>query len=146
MLTIAIIRGSTKESLDKVRERLLGDEQVRQMIRARAYEIYKLRGGQPGREAQDWLRAEREVLAFLIAREPSRAEEKESRPSTAPTVSAAPEKNAAPARRKSRRPPQPKKEPTKRAASKKPPASKATPKRGNAPRFEENKYKNPGDR
>lgn len=136
----------TKESLDRVRERLLGDEQVRQMIQARAYEIYELRGGQPGREAQDWLRAEREVLAFLIAREPSRAEDNESRSSTAAIVFAAPEKNAAPARRKSRGAPKPKKEATKRAASKKPPASKATPKRSNAPRFEESKYKNPGDR
>src|SRR3989442_3535184 len=92
----------TNESLDRVRERLLGDEQVQQMIRARAYEIYRLRGGQPGREAQDWLHAEREVLAFLIARESSGAEEKESRPSTAATVSAAPEKTAAPKKRKSR--------------------------------------------
>ena len=112
----------TKESLEKLRERLLRDEQVQQMIRARAFEIYELRGGQPGREAQDWLRAEREVLAFLIARESTRVEEKESRPSTAAKVSAAPETTTAPAKLKPRRVSEPKKRSTKHAASKKTPA------------------------
>lgn len=129
----------TNESLDRVRERLLGDEQVQQMIRARAYEIYRLRGGQPGREAQDWLRAEREVLAFLIARESSGAEKKDSRPSTAPTVSAAPEKIATPKKRRSRGVSNPKKEPTKRAVSKKTPASKGAPIRSKTPSVEESK-------
>lgn len=45
------------------------------MIQARAYEIYVMRGGMPGGEAQDWFKAESEVLAFLIADESSRAEE-----------------------------------------------------------------------
>lgn len=31
-------------------------------IRARAYEIYLERGGQPGHEVEDWLQAEREVI------------------------------------------------------------------------------------
>lgn len=30
-------------------------------IRNRAYEIYLQRGGQPGDESEDWLRAEREL-------------------------------------------------------------------------------------
>ena len=32
-----------------------------QEIRNRAYEIYLLRGGQPGYELEDWLQAEREL-------------------------------------------------------------------------------------
>lgn len=32
-------------------------------IRQRAYEIYEERGCTPGQEGEDWLRAEREVLA-----------------------------------------------------------------------------------
>jgi Protein of unknown function (DUF2934) len=32
-------------------------------IRVRAYEIYQQRGNQPGSEHEDWLLAEREVLA-----------------------------------------------------------------------------------
>ena len=39
-------------SLDQTRE---------QEIRNRAYEIYLQRGGQPGDELSDWLRAEREL-------------------------------------------------------------------------------------
>src|SRR5215510_7503458 len=127
-----------KESLDKLRERLLGDENVQQMIRARAYEIYELRGGQPGREAQDWLRAEREVLAFLVARGSGRAEEKEPRPSTASTASASPDTR--PARRKSRLASEPKKGSTTRAASKRTPTSRAKAKRNRkTPGVEESK-------
>ena len=32
-----------------------------QEIRNRAYELYLLRGGQPGYELEDWLQAEREL-------------------------------------------------------------------------------------
>jgi hypothetical protein len=32
-------------------------------IRVRAYEIYRARGAQPGRELEDWLQAERELTA-----------------------------------------------------------------------------------
>jgi hypothetical protein len=111
----------TREGLEEVRRRLLGDQQVQQMIRDRAFEIYELRGGQPGGAAQDWLRAEREVLAFLIARESTRAKEK------------SPEAAAAPVKRRSRRASQPKKESTKRPASKKPSASKGKSKRSRKP-------------
>ena len=57
----------TKETLEEIRERLLRQHNVQQMIAVRAYEIYQIRGGQPGGEAQDWFRAEGEVLAFLLA-------------------------------------------------------------------------------
>ena len=31
-------------------------------IRERAYELYESRGREPGRDEQDWLRAEQEIL------------------------------------------------------------------------------------
>jgi hypothetical protein len=31
-------------------------------IRARAYELYESRGGEPGQDLGDWLRAEQEIL------------------------------------------------------------------------------------
>jgi hypothetical protein len=59
----------TTESLEELRRRLLQQESVQRMIQSRAYEIYQMRGCQPGGEAHDWFRAEGEVLAFLIAGE-----------------------------------------------------------------------------
>ena len=56
----------TRESIDELRERLLNDEGVREMIRMRAYELYLIRGDMPGHEAEDWFRAEHEVIAFFI--------------------------------------------------------------------------------
>jgi hypothetical protein len=35
-------------------------------IRARAYAIFQARGGQPGREADDWAQAERELRARAV--------------------------------------------------------------------------------
>ena len=32
------------------------------MIRSRAYELYENRGRKPGRDEEDWLRAEQEIL------------------------------------------------------------------------------------
>jgi len=65
----------SRENLEELRVRLLGEERVQQMVQARAYEIYQVRGGQPGFEARDWFQAESEVLAFLIAHESSFADE-----------------------------------------------------------------------
>ena len=62
----------TTETLEELRERLLQQENVQQMIQMRAYEIYQMRGGKPGGEAQDWFHAEGEVLAFLLADESTR--------------------------------------------------------------------------
>jgi hypothetical protein len=38
-----------------------------EQIAARAYEIYRQRGGQPGREQDDWLQAEYELLQLPVA-------------------------------------------------------------------------------
>ncbi|HEX5734997.1 MAG TPA: DUF2934 domain-containing protein [Blastocatellia bacterium] len=60
------------ESTEDLRKRLLKDEQVQIMISMRAYEIYKMRGSQPGHDAEDWFRAENEILTFLIQEESRR--------------------------------------------------------------------------
>lgn len=76
----------TMESLEELRDRLLREERVQLMVRTRAYEIYQMRGGQPGWESHDWLQAETEVLTFLIALE-SRLEDEKT---VAETIPAAP--------------------------------------------------------
>ena len=43
------------------------DNDLRGMIAERAYEIYQSRGASPGREFDDWLEAERDVLSSLLA-------------------------------------------------------------------------------
>jgi len=64
-----------RETLESLRVRLLSEHSVQTMIRMRAYEIYQMRGGQPGGEAQDWFHAEGEVLAYLIANESEHGDE-----------------------------------------------------------------------
>ena len=60
------------ESTEELRRRLLQDDQVQTMISMRAYEIYQMRGSQPGHDAEDWFRAENEILTFLIQEESRR--------------------------------------------------------------------------
>ncbi|HJQ67344.1 MAG TPA: DUF2934 domain-containing protein [Blastocatellia bacterium] len=60
------------ESTEELRRRLLQDDQVQTMISMRAYEIYQIRGGEPGHDAEDWFRAENEILTFLIQEESRR--------------------------------------------------------------------------
>lgn len=57
----------TTESFEELRQRMLRNADVQEMIRARAYEIYRMRGVQPSSAAHDWFQAENEVLAFLLA-------------------------------------------------------------------------------
>lgn len=65
----------SRESTEALKARLLGDSEVQMMIRMRAYEIYQMHGGQAGGPADDWFRAESEVLAFLIDEENRRSAE-----------------------------------------------------------------------
>jgi len=69
----------SKESIDELRNRLLRDPEIQNMIRMRAYEIYQLRGRDPGHQAEDWFRAEMEILQFLIDEESQRAAESSRR-------------------------------------------------------------------
>ena len=75
----------SRESLEELRERLLRDEHAQELIRMRAFEIYKLRGGQPGGEAHDWFQAENEVLTFLIDEESRRAADLNANAPTKPS-------------------------------------------------------------
>ena len=43
-------------------ESSISSERALELIRARAYRLFELRGHQPGRELEDWLQAEREIL------------------------------------------------------------------------------------
>ena len=63
----------TQEKTEDLRERLLRDEKVQRLVRMRAYEIYKQRGGRPGNPIEDWVRAENEVLAYVMEEESRRA-------------------------------------------------------------------------
>ena len=54
------------ENDDNLRELLLKDEFVHEMICTRAYEIYQQRGREDGHDREDWLQAEREILDGLI--------------------------------------------------------------------------------
>ncbi|HKP12456.1 MAG TPA: DUF2934 domain-containing protein, partial [Blastocatellia bacterium] len=71
----------SRESTDEVKARLLADSEVQLMIRMRAFEIYQMHGGHGGSAADDWFRAESEVLAFLIEEENRRAAEEAQAPS-----------------------------------------------------------------
>lgn len=62
----------SRESIEELRQRLLRDERVRELITRRAYEIYVMRGGKPGGEGQDWFQAESEILSILIEEESRR--------------------------------------------------------------------------
>jgi hypothetical protein len=57
------------DSMERLRESLLADEEVRVIISMRAYEIYVNRGAAPGREADDWFQAENEIIPILINEE-----------------------------------------------------------------------------
>ena len=75
----------SRESTDDLKTRLLADPEVQLMIRMRAFEIYQMHGGHGGSAADDWFRAESEVLTFLIAEESRRSSE-ETRGSSPETV------------------------------------------------------------
>ena len=117
------------ETLEELRERLLNQESVRQMIQMRAYEIYQMRGCKPGGEAQDWFHAEGEVLAFLLADGSTRNDEQPDHVSAAPTSSeiaaASKPKSRAGAKSGAVKASAKKKPATKRASSKKSAESKS---------------------
>jgi hypothetical protein len=46
----------------------VGNSAIKEEIRRRAYRIYLERGGQPGRELDDWLQAERELTDGVRSR------------------------------------------------------------------------------
>lgn len=59
-----------QQSGEQLPEQPFGDKEVREMISARAYEIHVSGGGEHGRDVEDWLQAERDVLASLSGEAP----------------------------------------------------------------------------
>jgi hypothetical protein len=51
---------------EELRIRLLGNDGVRERVSSRAYELYERRGAGHGRDLEDWVVAENEVLSPLI--------------------------------------------------------------------------------
>jgi Protein of unknown function (DUF2934) len=68
--------------IEKLRGRLLYDQGIRSRISQRAYELYEQRGGDPGRDVEDWLLAENEILSPLIEAEIRRAAREDGTQST----------------------------------------------------------------
>jgi len=63
---------ATKRGTDtRLRELLVQDSLVRDLICRRAYEIYQSRGEQHGHDREDWLQAETEILDVLVGQGPS---------------------------------------------------------------------------
>jgi Protein of unknown function (DUF2934) len=56
---------SEKKSLYQKTNGTFGAISLREQIEARAHEIYRARGANPGHELDDWLRAEREVMGWI---------------------------------------------------------------------------------
>src|SRR5258708_34389634 len=122
----------TTESLEELRQRVTRDVSGREMIRARAYEIYHMRGVQPGGDAQDWFQAESEVLAFLLAHQAEQVTENIDEQSVAASITQTPTEPATPKKRKPRstsRETAAKKTATKKAGSRKAAGSDPKPKR-----------------
>jgi hypothetical protein len=56
------IKKNGKKLQNQTANSLNGNISVREKIEARAHEIYRARGSQPGRELDDWLQAEQEIM------------------------------------------------------------------------------------
>ena len=51
--------------MGKLRENLFTDDEVCTMISSRAYELYEMRSKEHGRDLEDWLQAESEILMLV---------------------------------------------------------------------------------
>ena len=51
---------------EELRTHLLGNDGIRERVSSRAYELYEKRGADHGRDLEDWVAAENEVLSALI--------------------------------------------------------------------------------
>jgi hypothetical protein len=51
---------------EELRIHLLSNEGIRESVSSRAYELYERRGADHGRDVEDWVKAENEVLSPLI--------------------------------------------------------------------------------
>jgi hypothetical protein len=58
--------------IQDLKEQLIKDPEVHDLIRRRSFELYMERGDQASNPAEDWLRAENEILSALIEQMVSR--------------------------------------------------------------------------
>jgi len=79
---------------EELRIHLLGNDGIRERVSSRAYELYERRGADHGRDLEDWVEAEHEVLSPLI----------EQKLKLARKTSEGTAENVTPAKRLSRRP------------------------------------------
>jgi len=79
---------------EELRVHLLGNDGVRERVSFRAYELYERRGADHGRDVEDWMKAESEVLSPLI----------EQKLKLSQKASEGTAKNVTPAKRLSRKP------------------------------------------
>ncbi|MFY9221107.1 MAG: DUF2934 domain-containing protein [Blastocatellia bacterium] len=76
-----------------MREQLQQDPSVRNRVARRAYELFIQRGRQIGREAEDWFKAETEILAELMQENAQQTKEEVSHDvASAQTKTVAPKK------------------------------------------------------
>jgi DUF2934 family protein len=70
------------DNTEQLREKSANDEEMRESISLRAYQIYLSRGGEPGCEVEDWLQAENEVLTSLTEEQSPRTAPESTQPAT----------------------------------------------------------------
>ncbi len=59
-----ISRKTSRKSQRRTVENILDALSLHDQIETRAYHIYVARGGEPGRDLEDWLQAEREIMGW----------------------------------------------------------------------------------
>jgi hypothetical protein len=79
---------------EELRIHLLGIDGIRDRVSSRAYELYERRGADHGRDLEDWVEAQNQVLSPLI----------EEKPELSRKTSEGTAKNVTPAKRLSRKP------------------------------------------
>ncbi len=55
-----------QKQTEELRIHLLGNDGIRERVSSRAYELYERRGADHGRDLEDWVAAENEVLSALL--------------------------------------------------------------------------------
>jgi hypothetical protein len=79
---------------EELRNHLLGNDCIRESVLLRAYELFEVRGAGHGRDLEDWVKAENEVLSPLI---------EEKLKISSPQASEGPAKNVTPAKQLGRK-------------------------------------------
>jgi ABC-type multidrug transport system ATPase subunit len=84
----------------ETRQSVVNQPEIRERIAIRAYELHEIRGGMPGNEVEDWLRAESEIVTALTRPDTTTTTEVdgEVKPAKKPSKPAAVRKRVSPSR------------------------------------------------